>query len=126
MYFNVERNTSYTILNETMPFEWETLNVGNAFNVTSGVFTAPRTGTYFFAFSSFPETQYYGFYFYLIVNDARIANCAVSQSDRFNNCYILYTVKLVSGDEVQVSLQQGSTSSALFTGVLLAEDIFQS
>jgi hypothetical protein len=109
-----------------MPFEGETLNVGNAFNVTSGVFTAPRTGTYFFAFSSLSD-QYYGFYFYLTVNDTRIANCdAVSQSDGRKNCYILYTVKLVSGDEVKVSLKQGSISSALFTGVLLAEDIFQS
>jgi hypothetical protein len=108
-----------------MPFDWETLNTGNAFNVSSGIFTAPRSGTYFFAFSSFSINPYDQFYFHLEVNGVQKANCG-SPLARVYTCYTLYTVKLLSGDEVQVSLQQGSTNHALFTGVLLEEDVFQS
>ncbi|XP_046635066.1 uncharacterized protein LOC124314087 [Daphnia pulicaria] len=125
VYFNVERNTTYSTFNEAMPFDWETLNGGNAFNLSSGIFTAPRSGTYFFAFSSFSANSYDNFYFYLKVNSVPKADC-VTQAGRVYNCHILYTVRLLPGDEIQVSLQQGSTNSAHFIGVLLEEDIFQS
>lgn len=125
VYFNVERNTTYSTFNEAMPFDWETLNAGNAFNLSSGIFTAPRSGTYFFAFSSFSANSYDNFYFYLKVNSAPKADC-VTQAGRVYNCHILDTVRLLPGDEIQVSLQQGSTNSAHFIGVLLEEDIFQS
>jgi hypothetical protein len=124
VYFNVERNTSYSTFNEAMPFDWETLNAGNTFNVSSGIFTAPRRGTYFFAFSSFSADSYNLFYFYLEVNGAQQASCVSPMT--IYDCHILYTVRLISGDEVQVSLQQGATNIAHFTGVLLEEDIFQS
>ena len=35
----------------TIPFDREVTNVGNAMNLTSGIFTAPKSGTYFFVFS---------------------------------------------------------------------------
>ncbi|EFX80888.1 hypothetical protein DAPPUDRAFT_224393 [Daphnia pulex] len=124
VYFNVERNTSYSTFNEAMPFDWETLNAGNTFNVSSGIFTALRSGTYFFAFSSFSADSYNLFYFDLEVNGAQQASCRSPMT--IYDCHILYTVRLISGDKVQVSLQQGATNIAHFTGVLLEEDIFQS
>lgn len=63
VYFNVERNTSYSTFNEAMPFDWETLNAGNnptcrqefslhlAAELTSSPFQAfPQTRITFFIF----------------------------------------------------------------------------
>lgn len=103
-----------------MPFEEETLNVGNAMDMSSGIFTAPRSGTYFFTFSSFLENGYSSLSFYFQLNGMQISTCSYT-----SYCNIPYTMKLNVGDRVQVSLQQGSTNNALFTGWLLADDIFQ-
>jgi hypothetical protein len=99
------------------------LNVGDAFNTSTGIFTAPRNGTYFFAFSGFPENGA-ALFFNLQLNDANVANCFSPYVA--TNCNIPFTAKLNSGDRIQLFLQTGSTNSAVFTGWLIAEDIFQS
>ena len=40
-------------MNAPIPFEVEVLNIGNAMDLTSGIFTAPRTGIYSFSFTGF-------------------------------------------------------------------------
>jgi hypothetical protein len=55
----VQRNGPFSATGASIPFDVERVNVGNALELTSGLFTAPRTGTYFFSFSglaSFPVT----------------------------------------------------------------------
>jgi hypothetical protein len=123
VYFTVGRTTSFSTLNTILSFEKESLNVGDAFNMSTGVFTAPRNGTYFFAFSGFPENGN-PLYFNLQLNDENMANCYSPYVA--TNCNIPFTTKLSSGDRVQLFLQTGSTNSAVFTGWLIAEDIFQS
>ncbi|XP_057370159.1 uncharacterized protein LOC130691262 [Daphnia carinata] len=123
VHFTVARKTSFTTLNTAISFDEETLNTGNALNTSTGIFAAPRNGTYFFAFSSFAENQYSTLSFYLQLNDATIATCITSYGLFY--CNIPFTLKLSTGDRVQVSLQQGSTNNAIFTGWLLAEDIFK-
>ena len=120
VYFTAKRTSSFGTVGAVLPFEIETLNVGNAFNMSLGVFTAPRNGTYFFAFSGFPENSYIPLYFNLQLNNENFANC---YSPISTNCNIPFTGKLSSGDRVQLSLQQGSTANAVFTGWLVAEDI---
>ncbi|XP_057370157.1 uncharacterized protein LOC130691260 [Daphnia carinata] len=122
VYFNVGRNTSFRYSSTAMPFEQEILNVGNAFDLPSGTFVAPCNGTYFFAFASFAENSYSSFYFSLMLNNVQITSCYSSYTLYY--CHIVYTLKLSSGDQVQMFLQQGSTNNAIFTGALLAEDIF--
>lgn len=121
--FTVTRKSSFSTLNTAISFDQETLNTGNALNTSTGVFAAPRNGTYFFAFSSFSESQYSTFSVDLQLNDVTIANCVTSYTLFY--CNVPITLKLSRGDRVQVSLQQGSTNNAIFTGWLLAEDIFQ-
>lgn len=54
VHFYVQRESPYRPKKDhlAIPFENEVLNQGGAMNVTSGVFTAPVSGTYHFAFSA--------------------------------------------------------------------------
>nr|CAH0102064.1 unnamed protein product [Daphnia galeata] len=57
--FYVQRNGPFNETGVSIPFNVERVNVGKAMELTSGIFTAPRTGIYFFSFSgmaSFPKT----------------------------------------------------------------------
>lgn len=49
--FSVGINASYSKINTIIPFQWELLNTGGAMNSSSGIFTAPVAGTYYFAYS---------------------------------------------------------------------------
>lgn len=51
--FSVKRNTHFNSTNGSIiPFQNEILNIGNAMNLSTGIFTAPVNGTYYFAFSA--------------------------------------------------------------------------
>ncbi len=54
-YFYVQRNAKFNTTNIAIPFQVARLNIGGAFDLSSGIFTAPRTGTYFFSFIGLPE-----------------------------------------------------------------------
>ena len=51
VHFYVQRSTPFTQQNAIIPYNFERLNVGGAMNIKTGVFTAPRNGTYHFAFA---------------------------------------------------------------------------
>ena len=60
VYFYVQRNSSFSITNTPIPFVLSRLNIGGAMDLASGIFTAPRTGTYFFVFNGlgqFPSSS---------------------------------------------------------------------
>ena len=50
VYFYVKKTTDFVTEDVPIPFELERLNVGNAMNAVSGIFTAPRTELIFFSF----------------------------------------------------------------------------
>jgi hypothetical protein len=51
VHFYVQRNSSFFTYNTPIPFDLARVNEGNAMNLTSGIFTAPRPGIYFFSFT---------------------------------------------------------------------------
>ena len=54
VYFHAQKTTNYGNVNTTIPFAILRLNVGNAMS-TSGIFLAPKSGKYFFAYSGLSE-----------------------------------------------------------------------
>lgn len=120
----MQRNSSYNAFNTVLPYDVEILNVGNGLNTSSGIFTAPRAGTYYFTFSSFNDGSSNYLWFSLQLNDVQVATC--SPMFHVYSCNFPYTVELEFEDRVQVFLLEGSTNIATFTGWLIAENVFDS
>ena len=56
-YFSVKRMNKWNTSNTAIPFDVSLVNIGQAMNLTSGVFTAPVAGVYTFAFHGLAEFQ---------------------------------------------------------------------
>ncbi len=126
-----------------MPFDLAVVNEGNAMNLTSGKFTAPRPGIYFFSFTgvaSFPSsTSRVGLGVSLYLNGGRIglgyveeANTAANQ---FSPLTLQSTLNLKKGDQVWITINWQTTGAYLydngnhfthFTGWMLEEEIVAS
>ena len=52
VYLTVQRNTSNTVIGTSIPYELTRLNIGGAMNLTTGIFTVPTNGRYFFSFAA--------------------------------------------------------------------------
>jgi hypothetical protein len=139
-YFFVTTNVIFNTTNIPIPFSTVRLNIGGAMDVSTGKFTAPRTGTYFFSFigligyptsSSTVKELIVGLY--LNGNDIvrswnDEANTAVTQEVPIA---LQSTLNLQKGDQVWLQIKVISTGVILyevpaFTGWLLQENITQS
>ncbi len=125
-----------------MKFDFARVNEGNAMDLTSGLFTAPRNGTYFFSFTGtarIEASSSYFFYVHLVLNGGIIGTSYVSEDrssvDQFSPMTLQSTLNLKEGDWVYlIMFYDGSSSSlfdssshhTLFTGFMLKEDIVAS
>ncbi len=127
----------------TIPFDLAWVNEGNAMNLTSGIFTAPRPGTYFFSFTglaSFPVTSSHAWLVVgLFFTNELIGQGRVDEANTINNQFspltIQSTLHLKQGDQVWVHLDSKTSGVKLydddyhfthFTGFMMEEEIVAS
>ena len=131
VYFYVQRSTSFSTENVPIPFEVTRLNVGNAMNAASGIFTASRPGTYFFSFSGLAsQKSFISPQLYLNGNLIGTGMADVEALD-YPTFSIQSTLQLNARDEVSLKLNSGGTGYLFddgahyshFTGWLLQEDL---
>ncbi len=134
-----------------IPFELARVNEGNAMNLSSGIFTAPRPGTYFFSFAGVARlassVAYAGFDSLLILNGYIIGTSNVQESkgpvSQQSPFSLQSTLNLKKGDRVWVQIYYANDTVSFaalvdndngnvgnhhthFTGFMLEEEIVAS
>jgi hypothetical protein len=141
VHFYVQRNSSFSTKNTPIPFELVRVNEGNAMNLLTGKFTAPRTGIYFFSFTGtgdFFSIAQIGIGLY--VNGIQMGSGRIQKQNinghQMAPLSIQSTLNLKTGDQVWVQNYHTPTSSLVnflqdnsvehlthFTGFMLEEEI---
>ena len=126
----MQRNRDLNRQNSIVTFDVERLNVGGAMNINTGVFTAPRSGTYFFSFAFMKDKKANSIVIFIRKNGA---NIGASHTDAIANSKVQSSLpsilKLRSGDVVDlVQTRDGiiyddASHYTHFTGWLMEEDL---
>ena len=83
------------------------LNVGNAMNLETGVFTAPRDGVYHFAYSGMKDRSTDAMYIQLRLNGDMVGNAYGAWDNNVTSSSIHARFHLVKGDRVDMWLKFG-------------------
>jgi hypothetical protein len=141
VHFHVKRKSDFNFntTSTPLPFELAVVNEGNAMNLTSGKFTAPRPGIYFFSFTGVAHLRsssqsWVKFYSDLNLNGNQIGSSKVYEGkgpgvDQSSPLTFQSTLNLKKGDQLWVTIWYDHSSSYLqghfthFTGFMLEEEI---
>lgn len=140
IYFYVQRLADNFALTSTpIIFDQERLNVGGAYSATTGRFTAPAGGKYFFSFTGLVKFPGYSSLVRtdmgLVKNGDYIAYC--ESDENFNSGFqyetisLQSTLELIKGDQIWVGISSISSGASLegnyythFNGFLLEQTLF--
>ncbi|XP_046654273.1 uncharacterized protein LOC124345613 [Daphnia pulicaria] len=132
VYFHAQSTTSFRSVNTAIPFNLIRMNVGNAIS-SSGLFVAPRSGKYFFAFTGLSPDNYVRVEFQMRtgVNSNWIKLGHAFGQKNYQTLTLQYILQLGRGDQIRLMLQDGVLHSdtpfgpiTSFSGWLMEENIF--
>ena len=131
VYFYAQRATDYYGDGYPIPFELARLNVGEAMNISSGIFTVPRDGIYFFSFNGLKSASAIPIYLNLMVNGFIAGSSFTGATEDYFTVSLSSTLHLTNGDQVYLKLNNvgilDESASAgpytHFSGMLLQEDL---
>ncbi|XP_046458847.1 uncharacterized protein LOC124205446 isoform X3 [Daphnia pulex] len=143
VHFYVQRNSPFNTINTPIPFDLAVVNEGNAMDLSSGKFTAPRPGIYFFSFAGLARLKselLVWFWSSLYLNGNRIGESHVEERnvpvDQYSPLTLQSTLNLKKGDRVWMMIGYSGSDSYLvefegdhsthFTGFMLEEEIMAS
>jgi hypothetical protein len=142
VHFYVQRNSSFYTYVYPIKFDLAVVNEGNAMNLTSGIFTAPRPGIYFFSFTGLAElpgsSSRVELRVFLYLNGGLIGSGYVNEINTARQdspLTLQSTLNLKKGDQVWLKISSQSAGTYLvddsnhynhFTGFMLEEEIVAS
>jgi hypothetical protein len=144
VHFYVQRESEFKIEDTPITFDLARVNEGNAMDLQSGKFTAPRPGIYFFSFAglvclaSSSSSSWFSSSLYL--NGNRIGRSYVGENkgpvNQYSPLTLQSTLNLKTGDRLWVTINSSDNSSSYlydsgshythFTGFMLEEEIVAS
>jgi len=130
VHFYVQRNSDFD-LSDVIPFDVARFNEGYAFDLASGIYTAPVPGIYHFDFSAVKDYTTSYLQIYLQVNDQNIGVDWTDQTnlDSRNVVSLSTSLRLAAGDRVNLYLFvtgiifDEPTYRTHFSGWLVEEDL---
>ena len=135
VHFYVQRNFAFSSI-AVIPFHSALLNEGDAFNLHSGVFTAPVKGIYHFQFSAVKDKLVPSLLIHLQVNGANVGDAYNSQDHSepavtgiTDVVSLSASLRLVKGDRVSLFNYEGELyddkeyHNTHFSGWLVKEDL---
>ena len=133
VHFYVQRNSSLYTHSTPIPFELARMNEGNAMNLTSGKFTAPRQGVYFFSFTGWMTHSNNHYSLGLYLNGTQIGR-EWSPTSGWSPVTLYSTLHLTKGDQVWLQIYSASSMQLYddgdhrthLTGFLLEEEVVAS
>lgn len=107
VHFYVQRNSEFYTVNGVLPFQLARLNEGDAFDLTSGTFTAPVPGIYHFQFSGLKHDSSPEMSFFLQVNGNKVGEAYTSAAGRYSGLSLSSSLQLEAKDKVTLCLKAG-------------------
>jgi hypothetical protein len=142
VYFYVQRNSPFNTINVPISFQVSRLNIGNAMDLSTGKFTAPVPGTYFFSFTGHAgfsaSSSLLSLGVGLYLNGNYMGWGFVEEYQTFNGqetpLTLQSTLSLQKGDQIWLEIKFISTGVSLvdnndifqgthFTGYILEEEL---
>ena len=127
VYFYVQKNSSHDTQG-TIPFEVAVVNMGDALDLKTGMFTAPVPGVYFFSFDGYSNS--YEGRVHLQKNGVTVGQSYDYDHNYYSQqLHLTSILQLVAGDKIQVNLRSGQIYEdgnghyTHFVGMLLNDDV---